>query len=254
MTFENRAALSLVTLGVAIGSWLLILMAVVATVHCATITTSATASTSPWYTPQPDCKQSSALNAQCNTNGAGAGASASGWFDESSGQGGVRITTNADHSSGYENATASASAVADIWFMPTWTGEVIGMYTFALGPSWGWPPALSIMQGSASASPHGTGEVSLTSQVFDGVPFEVVISLADTVSAPSGAGYGEAEVFRFFHPMMGDAVTPPRETGKYVVLEDPPAPSSVPEPGAGWLCVGPLGYMLGLWIRKGLKS
>lgn len=215
---------------------LLLLFALVATARCATIQTSATAITKPAYgSPAPDCFVSDASSATCNFNGAGADASASGWFDEAHSQAGVYVATFADRVAGQEQAIAEAQATLDAFFVPSFTGVLTGIYSFARGPGWGSPPELTIIQGSNMCSwgynnmaeptncifawIYYGSEIAITSQVEAGVLLEVRISIADRVSAPLGAGTGQAQLFEF-----QDA------SGNRITLPDPPSPSSVPEP------------------------
>lgn len=225
------------------------LACIVQEAHGATITTATQAITKPTYgSPQPDCFVSNPNSAVCNFAGAGADASASAWFDEAHSQGGVHIATFADRSNGSENAIASATAMLDAWFDPMATGTIRAVFSYSLGPSWGYPPNLVILLNGAEQDYHqaGSGEVSMLTQVVLGTPFEVLISLTGRASAPGGNGSGTAQLFQLFQEMDVMSDTMPRQMEKQVFLADPPAPSlaRIPEPGTfvmlatvgiGWL-------------------
>lgn len=221
----------------------------------ATITTSTSAMTRPAFgSLAPDCSASDPLSSTCNMNGAGATATADGWFDEQHSQGGIKLATFADSFAGNEQAVATATASVDIWFSPVASGTIRAVFSYGLGPTWGWPPTLRILLNGVERdfSTAGSGEVSMLTQVELGTPFEVKITLDGRASAPDGNGSGTAQLYQFFQEMDVMSDTMPRQSEKQVFLADPPGPSTNRTPEPTTLAMAALGIIF-VASRSGWK-
>lgn len=201
-----------------------LLFAFAYTLHAALLTSTVAVSTSPGSSPIPDCSlQSSGAYIQCLSPDGSTVASgqSQAFFDSLNDQGSVSLDVSVGRVAGTEQGKASAISLLDVFFVPGFTGQILGIYSYSL--SLDVPPNLQITQdGSVYHWTHfdpSSGEITLTSNVMAGVPFEVRLSLDGVVRTPSGLSVGQAQLFEFTDSM-----------GQRLVLAEG---SSVPTGGTG---------------------